>query len=289
MKNLFPLLLTLLLLTGCAETYDGPTTTKMVLSETIQEGYWDWGDSAYTYRTVYAYDIYGNQAQWIDYHETEPIGKTVRRYDDRGNLLQDTQYDLEGWFPKKTGDTRYTYDDQNRITSVTHEYRGGDTSSYTITYDDAAHTETTHYAHGTSVRYYSEDGHLLRLESMSSDGTVTVTEYTLRPDGQKASCTATTNGVEDYTIFYEYDDQGRCIRQTHLKDGVESEQRRWEFDDEYHSTTRYDADGSYEFTNYNEDGSMDSSHYFDENGNLQSMTLYRYKEVRIPLERSDTP
>ncbi len=289
MKKLLPLLLALLLLTGCARTYDGPTTTRLVLSETIQEGYWDWGDNAYTYRTVYAYDIYGNQAQWIEYNEDEPVRKTVLRYDERGNLLRDTYYDLQGWFPKKTGDTRYTYDDQNRITSVTHEYRGGDTSSYTITYDDAAHTETTHYADSTSVRYYTEDGHLLRLESTGSDGTRFVMEYTLRPDGQNASCTAITNGVEDYTILYEYDDQGRQIRQTLLQNGVETEQYRWEYDDEYHSVTRYDADGGYELTGYSADGSIESQQYWDENGKIQTMTLYRYKEVRIPLERSDTP
>ena len=81
MKKLISLLLCLLLLTGCAETYDGPTESKAVLSS-IQTTYYDptGGDSQYS-RTDYAYDIYGNQVMELEYgirshdEEAEPTSR----------------------------------------------------------------------------------------------------------------------------------------------------------------------------------------------------------------------
>ena len=288
MKKLLIPLLAALLLCGCAATYDGPATTVMVLNETRTEGFWDSGELAYSYRTVYAYDIYGNQAQWIEYIDDEAIEKRINRYDEQGNLLRSEDYDLEGWFPKRTSRTECTYDDLGRVTSVTHDYGGGDKSSYTVTYDDEANTQTNHYTDSISVRYYNDAGHLTRIEHSDAEGNLIITDYTLRPDGQHLSATSITNGVVDFSMRYEYDDQGRPIRQFATENGVETEQQRWEYNDEEHYAIRYNSNGSYQVTGYNADGTEKVQEFWDESGKLQSRTIYYYREIRVPVQE-ETP
>ena len=123
MKKLISLLLCLLLLAGCAETYDGPTESKAVLSK-ILTTYYDptGGDSQYS-RTDYAYDIYGNQVMELEYgirshdEEAEPHLKTLRSFDKHGNITRQRQYDVSGLFPKKLVDIRYEYDEKGRMTA----------------------------------------------------------------------------------------------------------------------------------------------------------------------------
>lgn len=290
MKKLLPLLLALLLC-GCAATYDGPTVSKMVLSETVAEGYWDWGEVAYTTRTVYAYDIYGNQAQLIDYNDGEAVSRTLSRYDENGNQLQYTNYSLSGLFPKRTGSGSYTYDEQGRVTSVTYDYGDGDVSHITYTYDDENRTVSYAYDGGSStVHYLDETGAILR-EEYTSDDLFMVTEYTRRPDGQIERCESFVNGAPDGGYRYEYDDQGRTIAYYTLTgDGTETLQHRWEFDDDAHTMTQYNLQsGSRALVQYNSDGSIAVRQLWDENDRLQTQTIYRYREIRVPAERSETP
>ena len=68
MKKLFSLLLAVLLLGGCAATYDGPTEAVPRLTEysvTHYLNYPGWDEEHYTNRTIYAYDIYGNRGTAI--------------------------------------------------------------------------------------------------------------------------------------------------------------------------------------------------------------------------------
>ena len=72
MKKLIALTLCILLLAGCAPvTYDGPTVEKAVISEFIREHHQFPSGHVDTERIIYAYDIYGNLAQTIEYR----IGK----------------------------------------------------------------------------------------------------------------------------------------------------------------------------------------------------------------------
>lgn len=291
MKKLLPLLLSLLLLTGCASVYDGPTVTKSVLSETVTEGYWDEGDVAYTDRTVYAYDIYGNQAQYIRYNEDEAISRSMFRYDENGNQLSCTEYSLSGWFPRRTSANRYTYDEQGRMLSATYDYSGGDTSHVTWEYDDENRTVTYTYGDaGSSLQYLDENGAVLR-EEYESDGLTMVTEYTRRPDGQTERCDSFVNGAFDGGYRYEYDDRGRTTAYYSIgKDGTETLQHRWEYDDGHNTVILYNLQSGFRtVTEYNPDGSIAVRQVWDENDKLQTMTLYRYREIRVPAERSETP
>ena len=122
MKKLISLLLCLLLLTGCAETYDGPTESKAVLSKILTTYYDPTGGDSHYSRTDYAYDIYGNQVMELEYgirteDETEePYLKTLRAFDENGNITRQRQYDVSGLFPKKLVDIRYENDEKGRMT-----------------------------------------------------------------------------------------------------------------------------------------------------------------------------
>ena len=72
MKKLIALVLCILLLAGCAKTYDGPTKTVPRLTEYTVDHYYsffDWEEQHYTSRTVYAYDIYGNRVREMEYRD----------------------------------------------------------------------------------------------------------------------------------------------------------------------------------------------------------------------------
>ena len=74
MKKLLSLLLCILLLCGCAATYDGPTKTVPRLTEYTVDHYYAFFDTEehhYTNRTVYAYDIYGNRVREMEYRDDE--------------------------------------------------------------------------------------------------------------------------------------------------------------------------------------------------------------------------
>ena len=162
MKKLISLLLCLLLLTGCAETYDGPTESKAVLSK-ILTTYYDptGGDSQYG-RTDYAYDIYGNQVMELEYRirtedETEePYLKTLRAFDENGNITRQRQYDVSGLFPKKLVDIRYEYRDD---CTIQYNYDG---TKIVTTYntDGSEHyryyTDSTDHITKSSMCYYTE-------------------------------------------------------------------------------------------------------------------------------------
>ena len=139
MKKLIALTLCILLLAGCAPaTYDGPTVEKAVISEFIREHHQLPIGHVDTERIVYAYDIYGNLARTIEYHNGTETDKTVFTYDDRGNLLTETRYSLGGLFPRRTSSVEYTYDEQDRITCE--RYSQGTQTVIEYRYDDQAVT-----------------------------------------------------------------------------------------------------------------------------------------------------
>ena len=81
MKKLLSIILCILLLSGCAATYDGPTESKYVLTEytvTHYYAFFDWAEEVYTSREVYAYDIYGNRVRTMGYRDGE-IGRASCR------------------------------------------------------------------------------------------------------------------------------------------------------------------------------------------------------------------
>lgn len=263
MKKLLALLLCIVLLSGCAATYDGPTESRSLLSR-IQTVYSDAEEPRYQ-QTDYSYDIYGNlsviQAYRIHDSEgswTDPYLKTVRTYDENGNCIRQRQYDVSGWLPKKLVDVRYTYDDLGRMTSATHS-KDLSWDNFTVVYDDEARTQTTAYADSTQIDHLDEQGRIVRTEITTESG-----EHTLRT--------------------YAYDDQGRILSTTQTAGGAEAV-TRYEYGENYQ--IRYDPDGTHTTTTYNPDGSIHYICHADSSGLVIQDWMYYYSEIQVPIREED--
>ena len=313
MKKLIALFLCILLLTGCARTYEGPTETVWVLGESTKEY------MAFTYgrleRVVYAYDIYGRVAQTMEFRDGEKENKTVYTYDDHGNLLREEYYSLGGWFPKRTQQTFYTYDERDRVTSMVYEFMGENEFEHRYTYDDETGTRTTTYINAVLMETFDEHGNLLRKESIDGDGLRYVQEYTLREDGkilteriietdgrtythhfehdEQGECIAMTteeNGVftEVYRYRCEYDEQGRKVRTVELIDGAEFEVSRREYDDSNHSVTIYLRGEKSDTVRYDGNGrEVERFIYDSKTGEVSLHYTYTYRTIQVPAEKEE--
>ena len=273
MKKLLPLLLGILLLAGCAETYNGPTVEKTVLGS-VETYYTCDGEITQESRTEYAYDVCGNQSVVMEYSGGEAILKTVLRHDEAGNCIRQTQYDLSGWLPRKLADNRYTYDDQGRMTGSTHS----EEPAVTIHYDDEANTRTTVSGDSTIVEYLDEKGWVMRIEYPGTDRRE---EYDHRADGQWSAIRSYAGGELDSTRLREFDDQGRVTREYTLQNGVVSTEFRWEYAD---STVTFYQENTRSITEYNPDGTVNSRLDLDENGEIFCHAIYRYTTILVPTE-----
>ena len=287
MKKRISLLLCLLLLTGCAETYDGPTESTAVLSK-ILTTYYDptGGDSQYG-RTDYAYDIYGNQVMELEYAirshdgEAEPHLKTIRAFDEHGNITRQRQYDVSGLFPKKLVDVRYEYDDQGRLTATTH--RPGEAwDNDTTVYDDEARTRTYTGHGGTAIDYMNELGWVIRTEQVFADGRAVLTEYDRRPDGQIAAMRDFENGELTTTLVYTYDDQGRVLTITEITESGSELLFRYEYPDG--CLIQHNSDGTKIVTSYNDDGSIHYRYFTDSTDHITQDVMYYYTEIQVPAK-----
>lgn len=291
MKKLISLLLCLLLLTGCAATYDGPTESKAVLSQILTTHYDpETGDSLYG-RTDYAYDIYGNQSMELEYgtrsHEEaeKPHLKTLRSFDENGNIIRQRQYDVSGLFPKKLVDVRYEYDDQGRLTATTH--RPGEAwDNDTTVYDDEARTRTYTGHNGTAIDYMNELGWVIRTEQVFADGRAVLTEYDRRPDGQIEVMREFENGELTTTLVYTYDDQGRVLTITQTTAAGTALLFRYEYPDG--CMIQYNSDGTKIVTSYNDDGTIHYRYFTDSTHHITQDVMYYYTEIQVPA-KEETP
>ena len=312
MKKLLPLLLALLLLAGCAETYDGPTTPKSVPVEFIREHRQITTGHLDTERTVYAYDLYGNMVQSLEYHNDKEQSRTDFTYDERGNLLSRTNYALGGWFPRRTGSAEFTYDDQNRITAEIYA-----DAKYDYIFDDEART-CTKLQNGAviAVTTYDEFGNVLSQKSFNCDVEWHLVEYIRDGDGEILMSRTTDstgldithrseyddhgnriyyeeieNGVRTEQHYsYEYDELGRPVREFELRDGVPVEIHRWEYLDENGSYTLW-RDGYRSYTRrYDAEGNeIETSHYVNETDQVGIREVTVYKTIQVPADEEGTP
>lgn len=315
MKKILTIVLCLLLLTGCAQVYEGPTETVYVLGEVNRTLTVFGGEFINQERTVYAYDIYGRVAQTMEYWNGEERNKTVYTYDDHGNLLREEYYSLSGWFPKRTQQTFYTYDEQDRLTSMIYEFGGKKETEHRYAYDDETNSRTTFYFDSVTIETFDENGELVHREYRNSDGTELV-EYTLRPDGQPQStrhieadgreytrhfeyddrgeCIAMTTeeaGVftEDYRYRYEYDDQGRKLRKVEVTGGIQAEMYRWEYDDTVRSVTIWHQGGKSDTIRYDDAGrEIERISYDSKTGEAALIYTYAYRPIQVPA-KEETP
>lgn len=274
MKKLIPLFLFLLVLTGCAEAYDGPTVGKTVLASKEEHYSYSGGEVTDCCRTEYTYDIHGNQSVILEYCNEEPTAKTVLRYDGAGNPIRQTRYDVSGWFPRKIADYHYRYDDQGRMVGSA---LSGE-PEITIIYDDEKGTRTTSSEGSTIVEYFDEKGWVTRIEY---PGTDRVEEYERRADGEWIAIRTYTGGELESTLERTFDDQGRVIHQYSTKDGVTAPGSHWEYTD---NREIYRDSSSESITEYNPDGTRHIRLDLDENGDIWCTTYYHYTEIQVPAE-----
>ena len=285
MKKLISLLLCILLLTGCAETYDGPTESKAVLSK-IRTTYYDptGGDSQYG-RTDYAYDIYGNQVMELEYgirshdEELEPHLKTVRTFDENANCTRQRQYAVSGLFPKKLVDIRYEYDEKGRMTA--HLDQMEEQYSWTAVYDDEAKTMTCTYPHAVSVSYYDDRANTIRQETVFENGDTSGIIFEFDANGNRISARYEETGGTTLHA-YTYDDQGRVLTMTETTDGGTELLFRYEYRDD--CTIQYNYDGTKIVTTYNDDGSEHYRYYTDSTDHITKDSMCYYTEIQVPAE-----
>lgn len=289
MKKLISLLLCLLLLSGCAVTYDGPTVVKTVLAAREEKMY-GLGDDTVTqhWLTEYSYDIYGNRSVELQNQEGEPFLKTVMTYDEAGNVIRQVQYRLNGWLPKKIVDSRYTYDEQGRLTSTRHRAGGLSWDDDTTVYDDEAMTRTVTTGDGAvAIDYLNERGWVMRTEQTFPDGRHLLTEYERSAEGWLLAARTYENGllVDGHTCTY--DDQGRILTQDKLENGVSTPLFSWEYGDGWDIFTDH-ANNYSHVTTYHPDGRTNTVETYGESGKLRSLTTYHYTEIQVPAEE-DAP
>ena len=285
MKKLISLLLCILLLAGCAETYDGPTESKAVLSS-IRTTYYDPTGGASRYaRRDYAYDIYGNQVMELEYgirchgEEEKPYLKTIRSFDDNGNCTRQRQYDVSGLFPRKLADVRYEYDDRGRMTA--HLDALEEQYSWTAVYDDEAHTMTATYPHAVSVSFFDEHGNTIRQETVFENGETSGIIYEFDAQGNRISaCYDETGGTTLHA--YTYDDQGRVLTVTETTAEGTKALFRYEYRDD--CTIQHNFDGTTIVTACNADGSIHYQYFTDSTGRATKDTMYEYTEIQVPAK-----
>ena len=285
MKKLLSLLLAVLLLVGCAATYDGPTESVSVLS-CIRTTYYgpDGEDSQYSH-TDYAYDIYGNRSIELEYRirtgdeEEEPYLKTVRTHDENGNVTRQRQYDVSGLFPRKLVDIRYEYDDQGRMTahrdSIQEQY------SWTAVYNDGERTMTCTYPHAVSVSFFDEHGNTIRQETVFENGDTSGIIFEFDANGNRIS--ARYEETVGTTLHaYTYDDQGRVLTMTQTT--AEGTELLFLYEYPEGCMIQYNRDGTKIVTSYNDDGSIHHRYYTDSTDRITQDVMYYYTEIQVPAK-----
>ena len=289
MKKLLSLLLCILLLCGCAATYDGPTQTVPRLTEYTVDHYYaffDWEEQHYTSRTVYAYDIYGNRVRYMEYRDDELRTVTNLKYDDRGNEISRTVWDHTGWIPKYKGRTEQTYDDQNRQTAYIHyNFWGRQDSASWYTYDDEARTRTWTNDNGdTQTTWFDENGNEIR----QTDGEYEII-YHYDDRGNRIGWESYQNG--QYFDRYEahYDDLDRQIwGGRYDANGNLTSQTEYVYDDEQGVKTYHKNDGGRRVEYYHGDGRPHMIEDYDADGKLTMLQRYYYQDILVPA-KEETP
>lgn len=286
MKKLFSILLVLLLLTGCAATYDGPTAEKPMLTEYTVDHYYsvfDWEETHYADRTVYAYDIYGNRVREMDYRNNELQSVTNFKYDDRGNEISRTTWDRSGWLPRFGSRIQRTYDEQDRILSyVNRNFWGRVVSGSYYRYDDENRIRTYTNEHGEVLQttWYDENGNDIRQTAGEAE---TVYEYDDR--GNLLGWTSCKNGVPTERYEAVYDEQDRQILGIRY-DGAGNLTHRTEYiyDDERNTMSYVKNDGGRRIEYYHADGRLHMIEDYDADGDLTMLQRYYYRDILIPVK-----
>lgn len=288
MKKLFSLLLCILLLAGCAETYDGPTKTEYALTELATTYYSASDGSGETDRTTYAYDAFGNLVRSCIYDNGELVAEYKRSYDDRGNLTSLVTWDHTGLIAFPRAHASYTYDENGRLLTVTHRNGIGiKTGSDTYTYDDEAGTVAWDGTYDTQTKWLTEAGAPLRTVTHSEVGGGDLeTLYEYDDLGRNTKVISSQNGTVFSTVEFRYDSQDRIVEE--IICGTEGEVLTHNIHEYTENTiTTYDRDGGKTVQTLHLDGRADKVEQFDSAGGLVMLTQYLYEQIQVPADREE--
>lgn len=285
MKKLIMLTLCLLLLAGCAApaVYDGPTESAWVLTEHATTFYNPATIKLQTMVWNYSYDGFGNAVRTQTYTDGEPETEMVQTYDSRSNMTREVTRQQFWFFSYPVSRTDYTYDEQDRILTIT--YRSGlgvKTGSVTYTYDDEAGTVTEESPTETRTQYLGENGEVLRIVTLSN-GKEVETVYEYDELGRDIRSTRYDNGV--LTTIYEtrYDDQGRVLESTaRSPEGEILWQTIYLY--EGNTVTTRDESGNWSLETLRPDGQVETQENYGPDGKLLSRSEYTYQEIQVPAK-----
>lgn len=289
MKKLLALLLCIVLLSGCAVTYDGPTEGEYLLTEKTQSVH-AYGRVQLTRRTTYAYDVRGNLVQEKRYNNDELEYAFHYRYDDRGNCIRESTWDHTGLIPLPENSTKYTYDDQNRVlTAIYCNGWGRETHRLTYTYDDEANSYTCDDSSGDPSTYYlNEDGKTVRLLDITQ-GLHYEWIYEYDDQGNHTRTRSYQEGKPYSSFERHFDDQNRWIWEGHYDAAGNLERETsYEYDDEAHTMTTHHSWGTH-YSYYDPDGRIYLTEEYDLDGSLSNVIQYTYQQITVPAKGVETP
>ena len=287
MKKLLALLLCIVLLSGCAVTYDGPTEGEYLLTEKTQSLY-AYDRVQLTLRTTYAYDVRGNLVQEMEYKDDKLEDASYYRYDDRGNRISERYWDHSGLIPLPKRCAKYTYDDQNQVlTAIHYDGWGRETHRFTYTYDDEANSYTCDDSSGDPSTYYlNEDGQTIRL-SRNINGSAYETHYEYDQQGNLLQSTTYRDGQRHSIYQLRYDDQGRKIWEGDFDAEGNLEKETSILFNGNIGTTHYSWGTHYSY--YDPDGRIYLTEKYDLDGSLSEVIQYTYQQITVPAEGVETP
>ena len=286
MKKLLSLLLCILLLAGCAPAaYDGPTESAWVITQSNSTMFDLYSGRSSTRLRTDSYDSYGNLVCTMYYTNGELTGEHRFSYDDRGNCIREVTWDRFWNFTYPAARTDYTYDEQNRLLTVT--YRNGfgfKTGSDTYTYDDEANTVTWVGTYDTQTKYLNENGDPIRIVTIShAAGMEMETLYEYDELGRNVKTIHYQDGVLAYTVLTSYDDQGRMVKNiSYDANGTAIYGSTVVYEE--NTVTTLDLDGYRSVEILRPDGLVEKMENYDPDGNLLSRMEYTYQEIQIPAE-----
>lgn len=291
-RFLFVLMVLSFLLSGCsakkvwvmteATTYDANDT--VIERKVLDEG------STAKERHYTSYDGNG-----------DVIGIFNEEYDENNNLIVSQRYDSEG---NSQGRQEYTYH-SNNMSSTYKAFYGNNTLSSEVIFDINGNIlSTISYDEKGVVLYHSEFsyddyGNEISWISYNDDGSISSHyEYEYGPNGEKIRDTAyDKNGTLHYSTEYSYDENGYVVREECISVFSSGSPIEWfyEYKNNYDSgnritkQTKYDDEGNieswtvytypdetdaYEMTTFNNNGIKEETHIFDKDGEETGLVYY---------------
>lgn len=276
MKKLTALILAIVLLAGCAQTYDGPTETVTVLTarEMVQDGE--------SRRTVMAYDLYGNCVTTKYYSDGDLTGVHERTFDEMGRQLSETRTDHSGLFPSRLSRTETTYDDQGRVlTEVYLDSSGREQERTEYSYDGNTVTKTIYPSALVSTSHYDDSGLLLRTVR---EDTGMETVYTYDENGNRTASHTYLNGTLDARSEWTCDESGRILSYcAYGADGARTDHYTCAYDDDARTMTQTTSDGTRRVERYDADGNLLYAEGYDASGNLTMTQTSVYEDIQIAI------